>query len=656
MSLSIFFFPVCHAGCAEASDNKIVVRPGHGSLQKAIDRASFIPGDVVIEMKPGEYRTDRSISITQGRWNSLKIIGSGDGKVTVSGDVVVPLRRVRHVTDKNILSRLQESVKGKILEVDCEGLIDSIVNIHPVGFGRESRPGWSEIIVNDRPLILSRWPDDTLALIGRIVVAGDKEDKKAGRLPIFHFKDSRPMKWNSAENTWIEGYFGYGWADDMVPVKAIDKKDSTIHAGMFTTYFFDNGKDFNRWYALNLPEEMDREREYVLDSAGRKFFFYPEEGRIEKVRLNVLEGPVIAITGCQNVTIEGIYVQNGRGEGISISKSSDIVIDRCTIRNVGNTGVSIDRSQKEAGHDNGVRNCLIYDTGSGGVILCGGDRKTLEPARNFVENCKIFRFNRIEKSYKPGVAIYGVGNRITKCDIHDAPSMAVQLHGNNHVIELCDIHKVCDEVHDQGAIYYGRNPSERGNIFRYNYFHDLKAEYFISATYHDDGACGSEVYGNIYYKAGSLPVLIGGGMDHHYRNNIFIQCPTAIYIDNRLQNWAEWMLDYYKGRLSEVNYSQPPYSIAYPELAKYWEDDPDIPKRNTFERNLFYKIGNVLKGNSEWGEFWNNWTTNSDPGFVDEDDPLKGFRNDAEVFRRISGFEKIPFDNIGCDESKLMKE
>lgn len=65
------------------------------------------------------------------------------------------------------------------------------------------------------------------------------------------------------------------------------------------------------------------------------------------------------------------------------------------------------------------------------------------------------------KSYRPGIWMDGVGNRISKCDIYDAPSMAILFHGNNHVIELCDITNVCSEVDDQGAVYYGRDPSEQ---------------------------------------------------------------------------------------------------------------------------------------------------------------------------------------------------
>jgi hypothetical protein len=41
---------------------------------------------------------------------------------------------------------------------------------------------------------------------------------------------------------------------------------------------------------------------------------------------------------------------------------------------------------------------------------------------------------------------------------------------NDHLIEYNIIHDAVTDGHDMGAIYYGRNPSEQGNIVRYNYF------------------------------------------------------------------------------------------------------------------------------------------------------------------------------------------
>ncbi len=665
----------------------INVKPGRNALPEAISKAANIEGDVVISLSAGTYRTAKTIEITQGKWSSLLITARQGDDVRISGDVPVPKRAISRITDKQVLERVPALWRDKVLQVNCKGLVDSISNIRPSGFGRKSIPGWSELMVDGSPLTIARWPNDSMALIGKIEVSGGPEDKEAGRLPIFHYHGDRPKRWKNTENMWIGGYFGHGYADDLIPVKQVNTSDSTIHAGMFTTYQFFTGADFRRWYAANLLEELDREGEFVIDAERKMFYFIPK-GKVTDVRLTVLDKPMFAIEHCANVTLHGLTLENSRGMGVYMESTENVVVDGCTIRNLGYVAVSIGQGTdspenvkvkphameaggnltsrivgnfagaiyerptlyRNSGCNNGVRNSYIYNVGAGGVSLGGGNRATLTPSHNFVENCRISRYNRIEKSYRPAVWIDGVGNHVTGCSIFDAPSMAILFHGNDHVIELCDITNVCQEVDDQGAIYYGRDPSERGHVIRYNYFHSLSPRHRVTATYHDDGACGSEVYGNIYHRAGSLPVLIGGGCDHHYFNNIFIESPVAIHIDNRLQNWGTNMVakgGIFDKRMKDVNYTQPPFSTAYPELVNYWNENPALPKRNVIENNLFYNIDTVMRCNAKWGEWRGNCITTQAPGFIDINHPLQGFKPDAEILGIIPDLAKIPFASIG---------
>jgi hypothetical protein len=69
----------------------------------------------------------------------------------------------------------------------------------------------------------------------------------------------------------------------------------------------------------------------------------------------------------------------------------------------------------------------MYHLGSGGMVLSGGKRKTLEPGNNIVKNCEIFKYNRRNKTYCAGIKIYGVGNKVRHCYIHDAPHQAIAL-------------------------------------------------------------------------------------------------------------------------------------------------------------------------------------------------------------------------------------
>lgn len=609
-----------------------------------------------------------------------------DEVVTISGGKSVTRNSLKPVKEQAVLGRLQPQVRSLIREIDFK---KNRMELHATGFGRPSQVAWTEIFVDGQPLRIARWPNDSTVMIGKIQESGVAKEGKEAPFPVFGYQEERPSSWKSVENMWISGYFAHGYANDMICVESIDTIHKMIHTGQHTVYGFMTGAPWRQWLALNLLEELDVPGEYVIDAGRGKMYVYPPAGKMGNWSISLLEGPLMAIEHCKDVKVQGITFEYGRHIGVYMENTHRALIKNCIIRNMGGVGVSIGKGtlkagnqrghesgggpasrvvgdlmgtvyqnilfNREGGTENGVVDCYIYNVGAGGISLGGGDRASLTPAGNYVENCRIHDYNRIEKSYRPGIWMDGVGNRISKCDIYNAPSMAILFHGNNHVIELCDITNVCSEVDDQGAVYYGRDPSEQGNVIRYCYFHELSPRHRVTATYHDDGACGAEVYGNIYYKAGSIPVLIGGGHNNHYRHNIFIDSPVAIHIDARMQGWGKFMIE--KGaiidqRLQTVNYKNPPYSTAYPLLAEYWDNDTSYPKGNVIEGNLFYKIGNVVRGRTEWLELYNNWATSLDPGFVDAADPLKGFKDDALIYQRINGFPQLPFEKIGCDLSK----
>ena len=661
------------------------------TLERALNQELQSENDTLtIYMRAGIYSLSHSVRITG---KNIIIKPYKQEKVSFMGGLSIGKNDLRPVNDPNVKSRLPIAVRDRVREIDMRSLGKELANITPKGFGRPALPSWSELFINGKAQRLSRWPNDTTVLIGKIHCTGDiPRNKKTGiGDPIFEYLEDRPSTWKDAKNVWIAGYFAYGYADDMIPVKSIDTKNRTITAQIPTMYGFMSGKSFQRWYALNLLEEIDQPGEYVLDKENEKIYYLPSEDLIESVHVSLMEEPMIYVEGAKNVLIQGITFEYSRGMGVYMEQSENVRVDRCVFRNLGYVAVSIGRGDlpktniyqashdadisdpkgvsgvigslsgriyedrlfnRSAGTKNGVSNSLIYDVGSGGVSLGGGDRRTLTPANNYVENCRIHHFNRIEKSYRPGISIDGVGNRVTKCEIFDAPSMAILMTGNDHLIEYTDIHHVCREIDDQGALYYGRDPSERGIKIRYCYFHHLDSRHRVSATYHDDGACGAEVFGCVYYKAGTLPVLIGGGHDHVYKNNIFVDMPLAFHIDNRMQNWSQFSIvkgGIFDTRLQAIHYNESPYKDAYPLLEHYWEGDPSFPRNNTIEGNLFYKIDKLLSGSLTYANWLNNYISADNPGFINEENPLEGFMKEADVYKKISHFLPIPFDEIGCD-------
>jgi hypothetical protein len=170
------------------------------------------------------------------------------------------------------------------------------------------------------------------------------------------------------------------------------------------------------------------------------------------------------------------------------------------------------------------------------------------------------------------------------------------------------------------------------------------------AVYHDDGACGMEVTGNVFYKAGSRTVMIGGGNDNVYRNNVFIDLPLAFHLDNRLQHWAGNFIQkdgLFQKRLEAVNFQQSVYATAYPTLKNYFSDAVGLPKRNLIENNLFVNVKMLHNGNPLWSYVGKNYFSCNESIFEDYGNMNFALKKNAEVFKYMPEFKAIPFKEIG---------
>ena len=607
--------------------------------------------------------------------------------VSFTGGISIPVEKAKKITEETILERLVPGANNHILQINLKSLgINDFGKLTPRGFGRPYQSAPMELFCNNEAMKLSRWPNDSLVRIGKVLDEGSvpRNGDFSNRGGKFTYVVNRPDRWKKADEIWISGFFRYGYADDAVKVAGIDFQNKTITTEQATMYGFGSGRAFNRWYAYNLLEEIDQPGEYYIDRVQGILYFIPPEGKLNSIELSLLEEPLVAMENVSNVSFKAITFECARGIGIYIEKGKNNRIENCTIRNLGQVAVSVGKGilpfndlqhagtgtpasrllgsimahmydhttfNREAGTGHVISGCHIYNTGTGGVSLGGGDRLTLEKGNNRVENCRIHDFNRIDRSYKVGINIDGAGNVIRNCEIYNCPGCAILLHGNDHLIELNSIHHAVIDGDDMGAIYYGRDPSEYGNKVQNNFLHHIGNEHgMIMAVYHDDGACGMEVTGNIFYKAGSRTIMIGGGNDNIYRNNIFIDCPLAFHLDDRLLGWAKSSLDkdgIFKKRLAAVNYRQAPYSTAYPKLSSYFEDNPGLPKRNFIDNNVFVNVKILHNGNPAWSYIGKCYISCGDPGFVDAGKMNFELNPSSEIFKILPGFKAIPFSKIG---------
>ena len=426
------------------------------------------------------------------------------------------------VTDANILSRLDESARSHIVQVELtQNGVRDFGKLSPRGFGRPVQPAGLELFFRGKAMELARWPNKGEYVRIASVPAGADGGK-------FTYSEDRPSRWKNAKDIWLHGYWTWDWAESYEKVASIDSDRKEIATepphGVY-------GYKANvRWYALNLLEELDTPGEWYLDrDSGILYFWPPDEISGDDVMVSVLTAPMVSITGASGVTIQGLTFECARGAGIAVSGGQHNRIAGCTLRNFGTFAILLNGDaglgnpvEADDGRDNGVVSCNISACGEGGILLGGGNRRTLAKGRNFAVNNDISDYSRWVWTYRPAIAITGVGNRIAHNLIHDAPHMGILLHGNDHVIEYNELHHLCLDTADVGAFYMGRDFTEWGNVVRYNFFHD-NGHGDVNDVYLDDCASGTKVVGNVFYKSGR-GVHLGGGRNTTIDNNIFVDC------------------------------------------------------------------------------------------------------------------------------------
>ncbi len=615
--------------CSGAAAREISTR-NVSSLRRAVERAE--PGDTIV-LRKGVYRLRESLTIT-GK-NDLVIKGEG---ACLSGGQRIPLWR---------LHRAKAIGKG-VKELNLKRFpLGSIV---PKGDPHLTGPSWSELFADGAPMRLSEWPDGAYLPLDSVVTNGRGyiRPKEGDGFGVIAFKEDRPLEWKYPELGWLWGCFRFGWTSELTPIKRLGA-DKTIEAGSLTNYGFDRreGENFQRWKVMNIPEEVTVPGEYSLETEAKRCWLMLPKGT-KRLEISLMAEPLVRLEDCGNVVISGLEFACSRGDAVTIKNCFDTRIEDCDIHGIGHVAAKIDAASRRCG----LSGCDLHDLGAGAVELAGGDRVNIVRGDNYVENCRIHDYNRIEMQYRVGVVMSGLGNRISSCEFYNSATMAILMLGNDQTVEYNNVHHVCLDIEDNGALYHGRNPAQRGSVIRGNYFHDIEVPFNVRALYHDDGSGAVEVYGNIFRNITSPPVQIGGGSDIRYHDNIFLDLPcAAVKTDGRLKTWGADRLIAHRDSVALVD--GPAFRAHYPEFASYYEGDPAEPQRNIFIRNVLYNVkwafekvvwsdhiyNDDISGTANFiSEMSDNWKTDVNPGFIDITDPLAGFTERPALLDVIPGF------------------
>lgn len=610
-------------------------------IRKMKETDSFPDNGVIVNVRGGVYYLEKPFELTSGdsgKENAPIVYTSFKGEtVRLSGGSLAS--GFKPVTDEAVLKRLDEKARDHIVQADLKSL--GITNYGP------ANQGAAELFFNEMPMTLARWPNEGFARIADIAVDDGHQihGNKGSKIGKFKYDGDRPTRWIDEKDPWLHGYWFWDWSDQRQPIESIDTAESII---TLKEPYHGYGYRKGQWYyAFNMLSELDSPGEWYIDRERGILYFWPPSSIKNGLAVLSILPNLIKTNDVSFVTFQGFTLETSRDTALIVTGGNGVLVSDCVIRNTGTSGAAL------SGTGHGVTGCEIHQTGGGGISLSGGDRKTLTPAGLYADNNHIHHYGRINRMYTPGIAITGVGNKATHNLIHTAPHIGIMFSGNDHLFEYNEIHHVCMESNDAGAMYAGRDWTMRGHIIRYNYLHHITGfeDRGCVGVYLDDMFASAAIVGNVFYNV-TRAAFIGGGRDCTVENNIFVDCKPAMHVDARALGWAgyhsdEWIKEANeKGTLLGIAYNKPPYSERYPKLVNILNENPKAP------------VGNIIARNICWGGQWDdieekarpfltieNNLIDVDPLFVDAANQNFNLQPNSPAFK--IGFEKIPFDQIG---------
>jgi hypothetical protein len=586
------------------------------------------------------------------------------GKAVLNAAIVVPTSAWKPVPTDS--PRLDPAARGKVFQLSLDLL--GVKHDKPFPDRFNDGGGLFDLYYGGEKQQISRWPNtlDTkmVRVLDKGIWSGQPKDKRGG---VFEYAGDRPLRWKTASDAgqlWVAGFWRVPWDFQSVRVKTLDTEKRTISMaepvtlGIGSKYAGPEGAGNEPWHALNLLEEIDIPGEWSVDFTTRTLYFWPPaELTGASIAISDLETSMVRMKDSSSITLRALSIEGGLGDGVEISGGKDCVVAGCRISRVGRNAVVL----KEGLHHQALSNDLTI-LGHGGVIVSGGDRKTLTPCGHVVDNNHISNYALAKLNYSPGIGVgfsptgmFAVGCRITHNRIHDSPHAGILYGGNDNLFELNEVYDVVKKTFDMGAFYTTHEWISGGNILRHNFVHHAPE---ATGFYLDDGDSGDLVEGNIAYRVGCGP-FIGGGHDNIAKGNLSVDCGRGAHLDTRgVARGYDKDKALYKG-LESIDAKSPTWSIRFPNLATIFGGKPELPTGSAIESTVAVNCESVLHFSGKKEELaaatlQNNFElTIEDMGFFNAAKLDFRMKPDAPVFAKVPGFKPIPFERIGLYTNEL---
>jgi hypothetical protein len=427
----------------------------------------------------------------------------------------------------------------------------------PASFQLEPGTPVTQVYADGRRLLPARLPnlpapDDA----GGWLYTDEPPSGESSERKRFWCRDQELTRFDSIVGARVRVFARHNFRCDSSVITAYHPETGEIQIATPTTYEIDPG---NRFYLEHLAEALDAPDEWFPDeptgrlevnvggdSAGnvsveiaRAQHIFQITGDNRAIKdpgvtnwpywddlLRTLDPPGSAPVS--HLTISNLTLEGTSGTAIQVESCAALLIDGCTIRNTGHRGITV-----IGGDSCKIADCDISQTSADGVMLAGGMRRpfgsVVVSSHHVITNCRVHHTG-LEEKHVPAIALTGAGNRAEHCEVHNAPRWGIHSRGNDHRIEYNDVHDVCEETSDCGAIYLcDRDWLLHGTSIRYNRVHHLVGYPYnndsvptVYGIYLDDWSSGVTVYGNLVHDVPRAGIFVNSGHQNVVSNNLVV--------------------------------------------------------------------------------------------------------------------------------------
>ena len=347
----------------------------------------------------------------------------------------------------------------------------------------------------------------------------------------------RIEKYHTVDGLYFYGYISVGWYKDYVETDGYTASDDgltfniphperTRGGHLRPETWFD--EEYLRIALINVTEELDAPGEFFVDNDTKTLYVYDPEGEYSFVEKEC----AIDMDRTDYITLRGLTFtsfcnsDDHKGSMINGSYCHGFTLDRCTVTKcAGDQAIMFDDFDKGRDYDLLVTDC-VFTVFAGKALFLQGDNYgyyLFDRNGNVEVRNSYFAYTNLTNDGGNAVSVLRVNaGYIHNNEFENMSRGAIEYRGQNIIVEYNSFRNVMFNSADGGAIHFGNNHDDWGNVIRYNVFY--RCPWY--GVYVDDDEPGTTVTRNIFFDQNA--VVIHDGRNNAMNENILINSHFSV--------------------------------------------------------------------------------------------------------------------------------